>query len=241
MLSTADAVAASVECGRRLGLTELEPQVVAEGYSVRVWLAPHPVVTRVVTVGVTLRGDLLPWMEREVDVAAHLVRAGAPVVGPWREAGPHDVDGVAVSLWQHARAGTAGVTVREFGAVLGELHAALDSYDADLPLLVGPLTDVATALERSDDATLHRAAAVLVPRTWPRRPLHGDAHLGNVLPTSTGPQWIDFEDVCLGPTEWDLASATLTDDAVAAYPGAVDQALLADCRACAGYRSSRAC
>lgn len=51
------------------------------------------------------------------------------------------------------------------------------------------------------------------------------------MPTSTGPRWIDFEDVCVGPTEWDLASMSLTDDAVAAYPGAVDRDLLADCRA----------
>ena len=35
------------------------------------------------------------------------------------------------------------------------------------------------------------------------RPIHGDAHLGNVL----GPRlWGDWEDVCRGPVEWDVAT-----------------------------------
>ena len=98
--------------------------------------------------------------------------------------------------------------------------------------MVGPLTDIATALTVSSDATLHRAAAELVPLalSWPRRPLHGDAHTGNVLMTPSGPLWTDFEDVCVGPVEWDLASMTITEDALAAYPGPIDRARLTDCR-----------
>jgi hypothetical protein len=42
--------------------------------------------------------------------------------------------------------------------------------------------------------------------------------------------WTDFEDVCAGPIEWDLASVTVTDEAVAAYPRPVDARRLADCR-----------
>ena len=116
--------------------------------------------------------------------------------------------------------------------MLGHLHAALASYDADLPPLVGPLTDIATALARSDDRVLHGAAEALVPLalSWPRRPLHGDAHTGNVLLTSTGWRWTDFEDVCAGPVEWDLASMTVTDAALAAYPGHLDPTRLEECR-----------
>ena len=36
----------------------------------------------------------------------------------------------------------------------------------------------------------------------PVQPLHGDAHLGNVL---GGPLWNDWEDTCLGPVGWDAA------------------------------------
>ena len=35
--------------------------------------------------------------------------------------------------------------------------------------------------------------------------MHGDAHLANVLRTSSGPVWTDFENACLGPRELDLA------------------------------------
>ena len=45
-----------------------------------------------------------------------------------------------------------------------------------------------------------------------------------------GPRWTDFEDVCVGPVEWDLASMTITDEALAAYAGTIDRARLSDCR-----------
>jgi thiamine kinase-like enzyme len=49
------------------------------------------------------------------------------------------------------------------------------------------------------------------------QPLHGDAHPGNLIATREGGLvWIDFEDVCLGPVEWDLATM-MHLDAVAAH------------------------
>jgi thiamine kinase-like enzyme len=39
----------------------------------------------------------------------------------------------------------------------------------------------------------------------PLRPIHGDAHLGNVLWAPQGPLWTDFENLCAGPVEYDLA------------------------------------
>jgi thiamine kinase-like enzyme len=38
------------------------------------------------------------------------------------------------------------------------------------------------------------------------QPVHGDAHLGNVLATARGAVWTDWEDAFVGPIEWDLAS-----------------------------------
>jgi hypothetical protein len=230
--TTVDAVAASIACARSLGLPGDAPEVIAEGYSVRVRLHPASVVTRVVTVGRVLRGDPMPWLEREVAVAQFLVAASAPVVPPWSEPGPYLAAGLEVSLWQWVEHEPGEVAPELFGALVGQLHAALASYDGDLPQLVGPLTDISSALSVSEDAVLHGAASELVPMalSWPRRPLHGDAHPGNVLLTPDGPRWTDLEDVCVGPLEWDLASMKVTDDAVAAYPGEVDHARLADCR-----------
>lgn len=232
MPTTAEAVDASVACARTLGLPVEQPEVIAEGFSVRVHLRPSPVVSRVVTTGQELRGDPRPWLEREVAVAQFLARSGVGIVAPWDDPGPHAVDGVEVTLWQWVEDTGATVSGAEFGVMLGELHAALAGYDADLTPLVGPLTDIAAAVQRVDDPLLHRAADVLVPLAmdWPRRPLHGDAHTGNVLMTRDGPRWSDFEDVCAGPVEWDLASLTLTDEAVDAYPGHIDRTRLEECR-----------
>lgn len=228
----AEAVAASVAVAAQCGLPSDHPVVVAEGYSVRVRLEPAPVLTRVVTVGRVLRGDPRPWMEREIRVARYLASVGAPVVPPWHEAGPFQAHGLDVSLWTWLESSPDPCPEVVFGRLLKDLHDALMHYDADLPVLVGPLTDVASALAASDDAVLHEAAAWLVPLalTWPRRPLHGDAHTGNVLNTAAGPMWLDFEDVCAGPVEWDLASTTITEAIVDAYPGDVDAARLEECR-----------
>ncbi|HYF37597.1 MAG TPA: phosphotransferase, partial [Prosthecobacter sp.] len=40
----------------------------------------------------------------------------------------------------------------------------------------------------------------------PLQPLHGDAHAGNLMNTTSGLLWTDWEDAFAGPVEWDLAS-----------------------------------
>lgn len=231
--STSEAVAATVGCAKLLGLPSADPEVIATGYSVRVRLRPAAVISRVLTEGQILRGAPRPWLQREVDVAGHLAGKGAPVTAPWDQPGPFLVNGLDVSLWAWVDHQHGVTSSRDFGGLLRELHAELDTFTGELPLLVGPLTDVRAALAISDDATLHAAARTLLPLalTWPQRPLHGDAHTGNVLITGTGPRWTDFEDTCLGPLEWDLASATLSDEAIDGYGrDAVDLDRLRDCR-----------
>ena len=60
----------------------------------------------------------------------------------------------------------------------------------------------------------------------PVRALHGDAHAGNVLRAPDGLLWIDFEDTCRGPVEWDLACLACgrgpSAEALAAYGRAPD-------------------
>lgn len=230
--TTAQAVAATVTLARQLGLPAGQPRVIAEGYSVRVRLDPAPVVSRVFTLGQVLRHEPGPWLQREVEVVQYLAALGAPVVPAWEQPGPYLIHGLHISLWTWVDQQPGTIGQAEFGAMLRDLHQALAGYPPPLPTLVGPLTDIETALALSDHEVLHRAAAELVPlaRSWPRRPLHGDAHTGNVMITGSGPRWIDFEDVCAGPVEWDFASRTLTDEAVRAYGVELDQQRLADCR-----------
>jgi Ser/Thr protein kinase RdoA (MazF antagonist) len=52
------------------------------------------------------------------------------------------------------------------------------------------------------EPALREAAARLELPDLPARPIHGDAHLGNVL---AGGRWLDFDEACSGPPEWDLA------------------------------------
>ena len=125
--STEQAVSASVTCARELGLPADDPEVIAEGYSVRVRLHPAPVVTRVVTLGRALRPNPLPWLQREVFVAQHLAASGVPIVAPWDDPGPHIADGLEVSLWQWAEHDASQVPAAQFGAMLGPLHEALTS------------------------------------------------------------------------------------------------------------------
>ncbi|HVE99491.1 MAG TPA: aminoglycoside phosphotransferase family protein [Mycobacteriales bacterium] len=230
--STADAVAASVAVATALGLPSDRPVVVAEGYSVRVRLAPAEVLTRVVTAGRRLRGEPAPWMLRELATSTFLAASGAPVARPWSDPGPHRGLGLDVTLWQWFETDSKPVTPHVYGRLLRSLHDALEGIKVDLPLLAGPLTDIECAIGATDDPVLHSAAARLLPlaMTWPRRPLHGDAHTGNLLSTPFGFLWTDFEDVCVGPVEWDLASRTIDSEFVDAYPGTIDRELLEDCR-----------
>jgi hypothetical protein len=39
--------------------------------------------------------------------------------------------------------------------------------------------------------------------------IHGDAHLGNLIPTSDGPIVCDFDSTSIGPREWDLTPAAV--------------------------------
>lgn len=57
--------------------------------------------------------------------------------------------------------------------------------------------------------------------------MHGDAHAGNLIATRDGLVWIDFEDVCRGPVEWDLA--TMMDPDAATMHHRPDPEVLARC------------
>jgi Ser/Thr protein kinase RdoA (MazF antagonist) len=82
---------------------------------------------------------------------------------------------------------------------LRELHDAFATYDGELPTC-----DRLAEVRRLVDEPELRALADRLP-PLDGQPIHGDAHLRNVLWTAEGPLWSDLENICRGPREYDLA------------------------------------
>jgi len=205
---------------RRAGLPLGEMAVLKDGSNLVVHLRPAPVVLRVATLTAVVRGDPLPYLQREMDLVSYLSAAGAPVMAPSDlvAPGPHVVDGWALSAFRLVPGMAPGhPDVHTAFATLGELHRALRSYPGGLPVLSPAADDFdraiayaigegllaggeAGALTERRDALL----AELLAAALDRQPLHGDAFARNALNTADGVIWIDFEDCCSGPVIWDL-------------------------------------
>ena len=52
----------------------------------------------------------------------------------------------------------------------------------------------------------HLSTSIDVLSAYPHQQLHGDAHMGNLMNTTHGLLWTDWEDTFAGPVEWDVAS-----------------------------------
>jgi Ser/Thr protein kinase RdoA (MazF antagonist) len=236
-------VSIAVALARENGLHVEEPTILNDLFSLMVHLRPAPVVARVATIMPKLRRPISAWLEREIAVTTYLSEKGAPVVAPSRELppGPHERDGFWISFWTHVETDPYRTpTTDDCSAMLPDLHAALRSYPSDLPILgVDDIPRGLELLEKSGDvlgkadANLLRAAAERLRPLWEApggevQPLHGDVHPGNLISTRDGGLvWIDFEDVCLGPVEWDLA--TIMDPGAVAMHHRPDPELLARC------------
>jgi hypothetical protein len=221
---------------REHGLPTDRPRVVRDLTNVLVHLEPAPVVARVqLTLG-ALRGRA--WAEAEMEAAKFLASAGAPIAPPANrvDPGPHGDDGVIVTFWQFVDHDPARADPVLAGRSLRELHEAFAAYEGELPACdrLGEVRRVLGELPPTPELAELRAFADRLP-PLEGRPIHGDAHLRNILWTPDGPLWGDLENVCRGPVEYDLACIRFrplleTEAAIAAYgdydESAVDEALV---------------
>jgi hypothetical protein len=214
-LTAATSVAAKAELG------VVTPEVLHLGDHTTVRLAPWPIVARIAS------GTSFDFshesLARELAIACHLASRGAPTVRPTTTPapGPYLEGDCAITLWEFVDARTVATEADEIAAAasLQLVHRALADVDVPLPLFTTKvdscktiLTNPAEApkLDMSDRLFLERLYATLrealnVPRgTW--QPLHGDAHLGNVLLAESRAIWMDLEAACLGPIEWDVVN-----------------------------------
>jgi hypothetical protein len=156
---------------------------------------------------------------REFEVATALFAQGAPVVWPLLGSIPmrHHESEYFVTLWQRLeRAMDAEAPGIDVGHSLRRVHAGLELYPVSLPNFTVSIGKARDAL--FDDARM--SAMPKVDRDFPRhafdrvlarlddhefreRPLHGEPHAGNYITTRDGIRWLDFENACLGPLEWD--------------------------------------
>ena len=214
------AVDAVVEVARHAGLAVTEPRVLRHVSSVVVHLRPQPLVGRALPTD-----DLdsaasrdLDRLERQVRVPQWLAERGASVVSPatWVEPGPVERNGYLVTLWEYVgHDPTATPDGRRAGRRLREIHDLLAQSEIHgLPHFMRA-EELTGLLERlrlaASDARLFERALTTMGTALEGfahlnlQPVHGDAHLGNVLMGPRGPVWTDFDKLCLGPRELDVA------------------------------------
>jgi hypothetical protein len=215
------ALAAALEVARTHGVRVSEPAVLRDRANLMVHLQPSPVVARIATTTALVRPSAPEFLARDLSVAGFLASRGAPVVPPSREIlpGPHSCAGFTMTFWEYtAPAPHQQTTDAEAGSLLKQLHAVLKDYPGPLPYLnpvLGEIPQFLAYLERSGElepahlARLRGSAQQLALRlrdpAGPVQALHGDAHPSNLLKTTRGLLWTDFEDTCSGPVAWDVA------------------------------------
>jgi hypothetical protein len=233
---TRTGVAAAIEVGHRFGLPTDDPEVLHFKSNVLVRLGS--VVARVPGTTLFARPDPTAWLVRDVELSRHLTERDVLVVSPTTDppAGPHFAGGAPVTLWHYTPHEPGhSLTPSEVAGSLARVHEALEDYPGELPKH-GPVDDLRTLLERhghvmdGEAPRLHEELERIVAALPddPIRPLHGDAHSGNVIATADGPCWLDFEDTWRGPLGWDLGVLSMESgpEALQAYPGDVDPASL---------------
>ncbi|MGV0745692.1 phosphotransferase family protein [Mycolicibacterium sp. XJ870] len=229
---SARAAQAALDAGRALGVEADRATVLHDAFSVVVHLEPAPVVARIQVVlptGITPHTQAAR-QQRELDVVAWLHREGVVAVVPPAPQVPRSPvrrDGFGMTFWELADVAEdhepyAAVDMSYSAA----LHEALGAYHGQLPFLapfnagVGDMLDSLDASGGLHAADVARARAeyarlrsVLADRAafearYPgvtAQPIHGDGPSHNVIRTTNGVVFSDFEDVTCGPVEWDLA------------------------------------
>ncbi|GAA3860535.1 aminoglycoside phosphotransferase family protein [Saccharothrix violaceirubra] len=152
-----------------------------------------------------------------VAVARWLAAHGVPAVRLVEEVPqPLVVGDHVATVWHTVPVTGRAVDGRDLGRLLLRMHS-LPPPDVPLPRWA-PLDDVrhriadAEELTATDRVFLEERCAELAFRLDAYRPelplgvVHGDAHLGNLIPGVDGPVLCDFDSTGVGPREWDLST-----------------------------------
>lgn len=225
---------AAVSVAASLGLVADDAVVLQNSNKLALRVTPCDVLARVTHAGQEVAG-------LELQRARRLAEAGCPVgaVEPGVDPVVYERGGFAVTLWVYYPAPHA-VAPEDYAQTLAQLHAGMRMVDLASPRFTDRIADaqqVAASLELSpelsgpDRELLGGRLADLRHKIdelgATEQLLHGEPHPGNLLGTRHGPVFIDFETICRGPVEFDLAHVPET--VCVHYPG-TNQELLNICR-----------
>lgn len=158
------------------------------------------------------------WFQREISIARHLSQRGAPVIPlhPDMEPVPHEHLGYTMNFWKFVQVIETKPDPLDVGRTLAECHRHLAGHEFGLPKLAILHETLAMVDRHERDGVMtekdlkllrhHLDSSIRRLNDAPMQALHGDAHFGNLMVTSDGVMWTDWEDAFLGPVEWDLAS-----------------------------------
>ncbi len=148
------------------------------------------------------------WLA-EHDVPAVRLLPGVPQ--------PVTYDGYVATVWEAVPVGGKRPRGRDLGKLLRRIHDLPEPASwlptwrplADVAARIGEATEL-DSLDPADLAFLQdrydEVADQLAHLEFPSPPslVHGDAHLGNLIPGPAGPVLCDFDSSSYGPPEWDL-------------------------------------
>ncbi|MBT5775621.1 MAG: phosphotransferase, partial [Dehalococcoidia bacterium] len=178
-----------------------------------------------------------------LEIARRFEEADSPVavIEPRVEPLVYLRDGFAITFWKYYEPlPTDEITPAEYAQALERLHAGMRQLDVTAPHFTDRVDQAQSIVQdRSQSPELVNADRELltnslrslrravVGRSADEQLLHGEPHAGNLLNTTSGMRFIDFETCCYGPVEFDIAH---TPDEVGAHYTLADRLLLRDCR-----------
>ncbi|WP_235918131.1 phosphotransferase [Paenibacillus lutrae] len=179
----------------------------------------YPIVARIATVISKEDADhAYQILDRELRAARHLHSKGIPVLLPSDhiDAGPYDIGGTWATFWKYVPpTQLKPPSPSEAVELVNTLSRGLKDFSDEIPLLGvwERACQSAKRLMKHPDQRIQALLNVFVKVDRQMRfdtslliPCHGDAHTRNLLPSTEGWIWADFEDLSLMPVYWDLAS-----------------------------------
>jgi len=231
------AMAAATSVAAALDLTADDAIVLHDSNRLVLRLMPCDVVARVAPLVYQAGAEL------EVEIAGRLAETDCPVAAlePRVEPRVYVRDGFAINMWTYYEpVASRELPPADYAHALERLHAGMRQIDITTPHFMDRVADtlhwiasrdVTPELTDTDRGllvnTLGSLRRSIFNRGAAEQLLHGEPHPWNVLNTKNGPLFIDFENCCRGPIEYDLAwvPAEVSDQ----YPDA-DQELIGECR-----------